>query len=155
MCSLPVLYFESGYLLFLSLCPGILKPHNAVEYRLFLRGVLILAEIAHTHKLEGVAHLRLGKRRLAPALLYRKGIRVYPFGKIQPFAVAVVQKVVIQAEFGGQRIFCAYPVQRALYLSAVGRFAAVAFGVIGAVNGGYITVFIYFVGCVLNVVSAL
>ena len=45
--------------------------------------------------------------------------------------------------------------KRTLYLSAVGGLTAEAFGIIGAVYGGYIAVFIGFVGGVLNVISAL
>ena len=45
--------------------------------------------------------------------------------------------------------------KRALNLSAVGGFAAEAFGVIGAVYGDYITIFIGFVRSILNVICTL
>ena len=61
---------------------AVLQRNNAVEHGKRVRGILILAEIAHAQELEVVADLRLGEPRLGKAANGLEGIRIQAGGEI-------------------------------------------------------------------------
>ena len=119
------------------------------------RVVKVGAEVAYAHELELVPGLGRGKGGFNEAVLYGDGIGVHQLHKV---ALHVVVRIVqhhglIQAELRGGRGFGVYPMQRALHLALA--FAAAGFGIVCAVNGCNVAVFVGFVAGAFYYVCAL
>ena len=86
---------------------------------------------------------------------YGDGVRIHKLRKVALHTVlrVVEHKLLIKAELGGHGVLRVYPMQRALHLALA--FAAAGFGIVCAVNGCNVAVFVGFVAGAFYYVCAL
>jgi len=134
-------------LLISSFVPRGVERNGAVYDKIARSAVLVDAEVALTHELECVARLCVAESALEQASVdnfERIGVDVLEIVAVSVLACGVlgVEQAVIEAHLSLHVVRRADPVQGAANLSAVGRFAAAALGIVGAVQAGDFAVFI-------------
>ena len=124
---------------FFDLGPGVFEGEGAVEDQIARSGVGIEAEVADALELEAVLQLGVGERGLqlgAGEDLQRVGVEivedVLAFGKI--VGIGLGEELVVETDFGGDGVGGRDPVHGGLDLAAVGRVAAAAGRIVGAVH---------------------
>ena len=119
----------------------------------------IEAEVALTHELEAVFELRVGESGLHLRLLNDHGVRVQVIVPVFAFRdlrrIFQREQVIDEAHFGIHSVCCRDPVDGALNLAAIWRFAALAQRVIDAVDYLDLAVCILFDALASDKVSAL